>query len=137
MNIFFTGSVRGGRADQPQYAATIKALEAFGKVLSRHVSSVVLSEYGETDLSGQEVLERELRNLEASDVVVADVTTPSHGVGYLIARATASGKRVVALYGGDDVLMLSSIIKGDSGVEVHVYASDADISRIVGEVFVK
>lgn len=135
MNIFFTASIRGGRQQQPKYAQIISQLEKYGTVSSRHVSSVVLSEYGETALTGKEVLERELNALEASDIVVAEVTTPSLGVGYLIARASVLGKRIVALYEGSDVLMLSSIVKGDPRVEIHSYRTLDEIEQILARVF--
>lgn len=135
MKIFFTASVRGGRSEQPHYAQIIRSLERYGTVLSRHVSSVVLSQYGETALSGSEVLERETQALADGDVVVADVTTPSLGVGYMIARASMLGKRVIALYGGDDLLLLSSIIKGDPHVEVRTYKTEEDIDGIFSQAF--
>ena len=85
MNIFFTGSIRGGRADQPRYSLIVKILERYGTVLSRHIQDEELSQYGETNLSAKEILERERGTLAKSDIVVAEVTTPSLGVGYLIA----------------------------------------------------
>ncbi len=133
MNIFFTGSVRGGRAQQPRYARIVKALEQYGTVLSSHVSDGTLSQFGETRLSGKEILERELDTLKRSDIIVAEVTTPSLGVGYLISCATALEKKVIALYRGKDTLKLSGIIKGDSRVDVHAYESDEDIERILAE----
>ena len=134
MNIFFTGSIRGGRAHQPKYALIVKALERHGTVYSQHVQDEALSQYGETGLSGREILERERGALGKCDIVVAEVTTPSLGVGYLIACATSLRKKVIALYFGGDALKLSAIIKGDPGVELHTYKTDEDIEKILGEV---
>lgn len=133
MNIFFTGSVRGGRTSQPEYAHIVKRLEEYGTVTSRYASDETLSEYGETRLSDEEILKRELAALAACDVVIADVTTPSLGVGYLIATARKLGKRVIALYRGTDTLKLSGIIRGDAAVEVHTYETVADIDAILTE----
>lgn len=130
MKIFFTASVRGGRSEQPHYASIIRVLEKHGTVLSRHVSSVVLSQYGETALSGPEVLEREMKALQESNMVVAEVSTPSLGVGYLVAQASMQGKRIIALYTGDP-LLLSGIIKGDPRIELHIYETDDDIAEIL------
>ena len=118
MNIFFTGSIRGGRAQQPEYAFIVKALEKYGTVFSEHVSDEKISEYGETRLSAKEVLTREREALQKCDIVVAEVTTPSLGVGYLVGEATSLGKSVVALYAGENTLKLSAIIKGDPNVKV-------------------
>ncbi len=135
MNIFFTGSIRGGRENQPQYARIVKMLEKHGTVFSKHVADETLSQYGETNLTNAEILARELDALSTSDVVVAEVTTPSHGVGYFIARATLQGKKVVALHCGEYELKLSGIIQGDPGVELHIYKTDEDIERILQTAF--
>ena len=136
MNIFFIGSIRGGRANQPRYASIVAALEKFGTVSPQHVSDEALSESGETRLTEPEIRERELTTRATADVVVAEVTTPSLGVGYLIGRATMQNKKVIALYNGDDTLLLSGIIKGDSGVDIHTYKADTDIDKILSAVFI-
>jgi nucleoside 2-deoxyribosyltransferase len=135
MNIFFIGSIRGGRANQPRYAHIVETLAQYGTVSSQHVSDEALSEFGETRLTGAEILERELATLATCDVVVAEVTTPSLGVGYLIGRATMQNKKVIALYNGDDTLMLSGIIKGDKQVDLHTYKTDTDIDSILSVFF--
>lgn len=135
MNIFFTASVRGGRSQQPQYEHVVKVLERYGAVFSEHVSDSTLSQYGETDLQSADILAREKGALAKCDIVVAEVTTPSLGVGYLIAYATSLGKRAIALYCGEDTLKLSAIIKGDSHVETHAYKTGADVEKILETVF--
>lgn len=131
MNIYFTGSVRGGRANQPEYATIVAALEKYGTVFSAHVADETLPQYGETALTNREILEREIKALEKSDVVVAEVTTPSHGVGYMVARAVALGKRVIALHHGEYALKLTGIIQGDPDVEVHQYKTENDIQKVL------
>lgn len=131
MNIFFTGAIRGGRAQQPEYATIVSILQQHGTVISSHVSDDELSSYGETHLLGSEILERELQKLAGSDIVVAEVTTPSLGVGYLIRAATAQGKKVIALYRGSSALNLSAIIKGDMMVEVYTYETREHLENIL------
>lgn len=131
MNIFFTGAIRGGRAQQPEYAAIVAILQRQGTVFSSHVSDDELSLDGETHLSGSEILRRELNALTASDIAVAEVTTPSLGVGYLIKAATAQGRKVIALYKGGSALQLSAIIKGDPMVEVHTYETPEDLEKVL------
>ncbi|HEY4513837.1 MAG TPA: nucleoside 2-deoxyribosyltransferase [Candidatus Paceibacterota bacterium] len=131
MNVFFTASIRGGRAHQPQYALIVKTLEKYGTVFSKHIADETLSTYGETNITNREILERELSALEKCDVVVAEVSTPAHGVGYLIGRATALKKRVIALHYGDYALKLTGIIQGDPRVEVHTYKTEGDIKKII------
>lgn len=134
MNIFFTASVRGVRAHKPKHDFIASVLEKYGTVLSPSSYLGTLSDYGETELSRREIFEREMDALAKSDVVVAEVTTPSLGVGYLIARATAQGKKVIALYCGEDALKLSAMITGDAGVELHLYKDERDIEAVLKEV---
>lgn len=137
MSIFFTGAISGGRAHQPHYSTIIKILAQYGVVFSSHVSDAELSQYGETQHPAEEILTREQDALRKCDVVIAEVSTPSLGVGYLVGRATALHKKVIALYFGDDALKLSSIIKGDSGITVREYRTDGDIEKILAEAFSK
>ena len=137
MNIFFIGSIRGGRAHQPKYVSIVNVLARYGTVHSGFVSNEALSHYGETRLADREIFERERSALEKSGVVVAETTTPSLGVGYLLACAAFLGKRVVALYHGEDTLKLSAMIKGDQGIEVYIYKTNEDIEGILAKVFAK
>jgi 2'-deoxynucleoside 5'-phosphate N-hydrolase len=134
MNIFFTASVRGVRAHKPKHEFIVHTLEKYGSTYSPLAYFDTLSEYGETELSRKEIHAREEDALTKSDVVVAEVTTPSLGVGYLIGSAVALKKRVVALYDGEDSLKLSAMIKGAPGVEVHTYTTNDDIEQILQNV---
>ncbi len=130
MNIYFIGSILGGRINQSQYREVIEILKQHGNVLSEHIADESLSEYGETDLEKEEIHDRELKRLEKSDLVVAEITTPSLGVGYLIAEALRLNKRIIALYNGEDTLKLSAMIKGNKKTKVHLYKTRDDINRI-------
>ena len=129
--IFFIGSIRGGRIAQPQYVEIVEVLKQYGTVFSEHVADKSLGEYGETDLEKEEIHDREIEKLKESDVVVAEVTTPSLGVGYLISQAISLNKKVIALYSGEDTLKLSAMIKGDKNVKVHLYRTPEDLIAIL------
>lgn len=133
MNLFFTASVRGGRAHQPNHERIVAALARYGTVASRHIADKALSQWGETSLDAKEIRERELAALAAADVVVAEVTAPSLGVGYLIAEASRAGKKIVALYDGKDAEKLSGIVKGDPNVTLRLYETEADIDAVLKE----
>lgn len=135
MNIFFAGSVRGGRSRQPQYSKIVEELQKYGNVISGHVSHDALSEFGETELDMTEMRTRELEALSVADVVVAEVSTPSLGVGYLLSRATEAGKRTIALYDGENTLTLSGMVVGDPQIEIHTYGSAKDIPHTLKTAF--
>ena len=132
MNIFFAAAIRGGRAQQPMYTAIISTLKQRGHaVLNEHVADEEISDYGETDLSKEQIHKREMEWLSESDIIVAEVTTPSLGVGYLIPRALEMGKRVVCLYQGEDTHKLSAMIKGDTRVEVITYTDTNELNDVL------
>lgn len=131
IKIFFIGSIRGGRISQPQYVEIVEILEQYGIVFSKHVADKSLGGYGETELEKEEIHDRELDILEKSDLVVAEVTTPSLGVGYLISQAINLNKKVITLYNGEDTLKLSAMIKGDKNVKVYLYKTPEDITAII------
>jgi 2'-deoxynucleoside 5'-phosphate N-hydrolase len=97
MNIYFAASIRGGRDDWASYLEIVKQLREHGNVLTEHVGDVELSTSGE-DTGDHEIHERDLGWLREADYLVAEVTTPSLGVGYEIGKATEWGKPVLCLY---------------------------------------
>ncbi len=137
MRIFFTGSITGGRSQQPNYEVIVEELKKYGEVLSDHVAEENISEYGETELQASEILAREMEMLKQCDMVVADVTNSSLGVGYLIAYASMQNKKVLALYRGHNTYKLSAIIKGDKNVKIFTYEYDDEIGEILKNNFPK
>ena len=123
MKIYFAGSIRGGREDAALYLQIIDYLKSFGEVLTEHVGDSELTDLGDDGISDQYIHVRDLEWLQASDVLVAEVTAVSMGVGYEIGRAVESGKSVLCLYRTDSDKSLSAMIAGCPDVEVVYYES--------------
>jgi len=97
MDLYFSCSLTGGRGDQPVVAALIAHLQALGhRVLTAHLGaeSAMAADGG---LPPDAVFERDTAWLRASDAVIAEVSTPSHGVGFELAYALERGKPVLCL----------------------------------------
>ena len=129
MTIYFAASIRGGRGDQATYEQIIELLKQHGTVLTEHFGDASLTAAGE-NLSDRLIHDRDLEWLRSADVLVAEVTTPSLGVGYEIGRAVEWGKRIVCLYRPSRDHRLSGMLAGCSAVTVHEYASKIDGSPI-------
>lgn len=98
MNIYFSCSITGGRNEEAIYQALVSELLALGhEVPTAHLSSpdVMLME---TVVDSVEIFERDMAWLRGCDAVVAEVSSPSHGVGYEVAYALSLGKPVLCLY---------------------------------------
>lgn len=121
MNIYFACSITGGREFQPAYQAMVAALLAAGHTVpTAHLADAVVT--SEAILSPAEVYERDTTWIDQCDVVIAEVSVPSHGVGYEIGYALSRGKRVLCLY--REGRALSKMIGGnpDSCLQVRSYA---------------
>ena len=130
MVIYFAGSIRGGRGDQALYLQIIELLNQHGTVLTEHLGSEALGAAGE-DLADCDIHDRDLEWLRSADVLVAEVTTPSLGVGYEIGRAIEWGKRVVCLYRPSQGRRLSGMIAGCAGARVVEYTDVAQLPAIL------
>jgi nucleoside 2-deoxyribosyltransferase len=98
MNIYFSCSITGGRNDQKNYHDIVSALEAAGHVvLTAILADPHILEY-EAATSAVEVYQRDIDWLNECDAVVAEISTPSHGVGYEIAYALEKDKPVICGY---------------------------------------
>jgi 2'-deoxynucleoside 5'-phosphate N-hydrolase len=120
--IYFSGSITGGRDDVALYRRMIEALELDGhRVLAGAVAAEHVGASGES-LELREIWARDLGWIGECDLVVAEVSTPSHGVGYEIAYARhARGIPVIALYREGRTRRCSAMISGDPGVELVEY----------------
>ncbi|KAI7805192.1 2'-deoxynucleoside 5'-phosphate N-hydrolase 1 [Triplophysa rosa] len=139
MNIYFCGSIRGGRQDVNIYQRIVKQLQKYGKVLTEHVSYDSLSDKGEDAvLNGDKAIhDRDMKWLMMSDVIVAEVTQPSLGEGYELGRAMAMKKRVLCLFRPSSGKVLSAMIRrasSDPLFQTQDYTED-DVESILEKYF--
>jgi nucleoside 2-deoxyribosyltransferase len=126
MNVYFSCSITGGRAEEAVYQAIVKELEDLGhEVPTAHLSSPQVMDM-EQVVDPVEIFERDMAWLRECDAVVAEVSSPSHGVGYEIAYALTLGKPVLCCY--KDGKRISKIITGNTspGLKIRIYARDGD-----------
>ena len=135
MKLYFAGAIRGGREDAVRYLEIVARLRTYGKVLTEHIADAQLSAAGEAG-DDRWIHDRDLAWLTEADCLVAEVTTPSLGVGYEIGKATEWGKRVLCLYRPVEGRALSAMIAGSDGVTVREYQSTAEVTNILDEFFV-
>jgi 2'-deoxynucleoside 5'-phosphate N-hydrolase len=134
VKIYFAGSIRGGRNDWALYRDIIGVLGEYGIVLTEHIGNSELEITGE-NLADREVHDRDLSWLRDSDCLVAEVTTPSLGVGYEIAKATEWGKAVLCLFRAKPGRRLSAMIAGCDAVQVSAYVDIRDLSETIERFF--
>ena len=134
MKIYFAGSIRGGREDAGLYQQIIEYLKNFGEVFTEHVGDTKLTSKGDDGFSDQYIHDRDMQWLKLADVIVAEVTTVSMGVGYEIGRAVESGKKVLCLFRSNSGKNLSAMIAGCEDLEL-VYYSSPDEAKNAIKIF--
>lgn len=136
MKIYFAGAIRAGRGDSALYEALITNLKKFGEVLTEHVGHPALSAKGNDGPTDRFIHDRDMAWLESCDCVIAEVTTPSLGVGYELGWATALKKPVLCLYREIPDRPLSAMIAGCPGIQTAVY-STLEEARALMEPFLR
>ena len=130
MNVYFACSITGGREFEPIYKALTAALLAEG----HHIPTAHLAESNVMELEGvvrpSDVYERDVAWIREADVLIAEVSVPSHGVGYEMAFALEAGKPVLCLY--QQGRRISKMISGNPHPNLHVeaYRDSRDAVRL-------
>jgi len=120
MQIYFSGAISGGRDDLSVYQHIVAHIQAAGVVVpSAHVADpAVLSR--ESSVSPRDVYQRDIGWIEQSDAMVAEVSTPSLGVGYEVGYALRIAKPILCLYRRG--LFISKMITGNPAPTLGVAA---------------
>jgi nucleoside 2-deoxyribosyltransferase len=134
MNIYFAGSIRGGRKDASRYFEIIKQLRDYGQILTEHIGNPELTGLGEID-EDQKIHDRDLAWLKQADCLVAEVTIPSLGVGYEIGKATEWGKPILCIFRPSDGRVLSAMIAGCGKATVREYQSTEELRPVFDDFF--
>ncbi|MBN1154599.1 nucleoside 2-deoxyribosyltransferase [candidate division KSB1 bacterium] len=130
MKIYFAGSIRGGRDDWKLYAQMIDYLKKYGVVLTEFVG---ISSISETNLSDAKIYERDMALLQGADVLIAEVSTPSLGVGYEIGKAEEFNKPILCLYRKTTEKRLSAMIAGNTKLKSEYYSTIEEALQLIDE----
>mgnify|MGYP000868570706 CR=1 FL=1 len=131
MNIYFACSLTGGREFESVYQTIVHALAEKGhNVLTAHLVESNVMEI-EAAVNPSEVYSRDVAWIRSCDVLVAEVSVPSHGVGYEIGFALGIEKPVLALY--QEGRKVSKMISGNDheNLSVKKYSTTEEAIQIL------
>ena len=132
MNVYFACSITGGRTYESVYQEITRYLLADGhEVPTAHLADSNVMTV-EKVINPREVYDRDVAWIRACDALIAEVSVPSHGVGYEIGFALEQGKPVLCL--AQEGVAVSKMITGNShpALQVQFYQ---DVSG--GIVFIR
>jgi nucleoside 2-deoxyribosyltransferase len=133
--VFFSCSMRGGygRVAQEELRKIPDLIEELGmEVISRHQTQEDFIE-NESRLTEQQIHDRDYRWLREADLVIAEITNPSLGVGAEIADAVHLGIPVLAIYKKEYENQISAYISGKTGVACRAYSGYEELKEVIKE----
>jgi nucleoside 2-deoxyribosyltransferase len=118
MRIYLACTVRGNRSGVEAARLIARRLAELGHdVLTTHLLADDVDK-SEASLSSSQVFERDLRWLDACDVLVAEASGSTYGVGfevgYIVGRAKETGQRACVLYDAARASALSRMLLGNT-----------------------
>ena len=133
--VFFSCSMRGGysklaQAELRQIPDLLESLDL--ELLSRHQTQDDFWK-SESRLTERQIHDRDYRWLQKADLVIAEITNPSLGVGAELADAVWLGIPVLAVYKREYEHEISAYICGKAGVVCRAYRDTADLKEIIRE----
>jgi 2'-deoxynucleoside 5'-phosphate N-hydrolase len=131
MNIYFACSITGGRDLEPVFQTIVHALLEDGHTVpTAHLAESTARAY-EASVSPPEVYSRDTGWISGCDVLVAEVSTPSHGVGYEVCYALGLQKPVLCVHRAG--IPVSKMLTGnpDEKLRVLAYRDDEEAIGIV------
>lgn len=135
--IYFAGSICGGRNDLGWYEKIIRHLRLKEEILTEHVGNKNVTILGETTKTDPAIFICDMAWLSAADIVVAEVSTPSLGVGFEVAKAVGLSKKILCLYRIQKGKKLSAMIAGCPDIQVGEYKNFEDAKKLIDAFFKK
>jgi len=135
MKIYFAGSIRGGRDLAGDYNKLISALSVNHAVLTEHIGDKEISSSGEVLLE-KDIFKRDIDWINSADVVIAEVSVPSVGVGWEIGYAESLGKRIICLYNINSEKKISAMVEGNPNNQIIKYKTIDEAIEKLNELLV-
>lgn len=126
LKVYFAASIRGGRQDAALYADLIRFMQETDIVLTEHIGTSDIS-LREQELSVEQyIYNRDIAWLKECDVIIAECTCPSLGVGYELAYAEKLNKPCYIFYRPEET-QLSAMLKGDPYYRIFPYRTKEEL----------
>ena len=133
MKIYVSGSIYGGTQKIDTYRVMIEALEKYGEVVDKQIAdpNTIAKEVNQSDEDIFKDLETLLTN---ADIVFAEVSVPSLGVGYELGFADKLGKKIIAIYDELYTPKVSTMIRGNKRIKLIPYKDINEIIKKLDEI---
>jgi nucleoside 2-deoxyribosyltransferase len=130
MIIYCAGPIRGDTTHQESYKNMIDFVESLGNTILTEFSDKFSSTI---PLTNKQIYKRDLKWIDGSKIMIAEVSGPSLGVGFEIAYAIFQRKLPVLAIHNSEVQNISAMIVGcDSPLlTIEKYRDEEEMKRII------
>lgn len=128
MKIYVSGSMYGGTQKIGTYKIMINELEKHAEVLNKNIadSNAIENEKYQKD---EDIFQDLEQKMIMADIIFAEVTIPSLGVGYELGYADKLGKKIIAIYDETYTKKVSTMIRGNKRIKLIPYTDINDICK--------
>ncbi len=131
MRVYFAAAITNESRSLPLLQALLGHLEAQGhEVPTRHIVEAD-ARARDAHLTHAQLAQRDLAWLASCDALIAEVSTPSHGVGVEVATALARRLPVLLLH--REGARVSRLLLGLPGICARTYREAADAAAAIDE----
>jgi len=134
MKIYFAGSIRGGEPDREWFQQLITYIKQYAQVMTEQSFDFSYDE--EIKKDDIWIYTTDMGWLRESDALIAEVTAPSLGVGYEIAKAEEWGIPVLMLYRDSPNRAPSAMLNGNKNLPMITYNEKKEALEAINE-FIK
>lgn len=132
-NVYFAGSIRGGRVDVALYHRIISYIKKTDTVLTEHIGKSNISLTAQTRAVDTHIYEQDTTWLRSSDLLIAECTCPSLGVGYELAYAEAHNIPAFIFY-DKTISNLSAMLNGNTYFTIIPYEIEEEIYPVLDRI---
>lgn len=130
--IYFSGSISGGRDDVKLYSRIINKIKEKHIVLDEHIGDVNYSIKNRDIKDEQAIYKKDTDMLKEADLVIAECSTPSLGVGYEMAYAEKLNKIVYIFC--KKQRHLSAMLSGNPYFNCYLYENEDELISKIEEL---
>ena len=128
MKIYMSGSIYGGTQKIETYQLLLKELSKYGEVLNKQVADIntIANEVNQKD---EDIFDDLEKKLNEADIIFAEVSVPSLGVGYELGYADKINKKIIAIYDSTFTPKVSTMIRGNRRINLIAYENINEITN--------
>lgn len=124
--IYFAGSIRGGRSLADLYRRIIEHIKLTDIVLTEHIGCKDINLLEKGRMQDAAIYNQDTAWLRESDMVIAECTNPSLGVGYELAYAE-SHQIPCHIFYDKGATELSAMLTGNPYFQIHPYQQEEEL----------